>query len=193
MNWEEVLSVEKAAEWKPKIAPAVLAAALYLAGNYWQGSNAWAGTPVPEEASNRDKILEQLERTFIPTPLIEEAAERHLNGVLGNEPATEWVLARALKEDEQPSTSEAELLAELNGALTEWWDAHEMHVTVRECGQTLLATGRGPLRLLIPSGLKPMRTANPSSGPRTGSTRWIKSGSKCRASSTLPSRSTKRR
>src|SRR5688500_18185436 len=98
MAWEELIKAEEARALVPKVRVAALKARLYLDGDYWQGSKAWAGTPVPLDATDRMALEKELERMFVPQPLLEEVLERHVAGVVGREPSIEFVLRRSLGE-----------------------------------------------------------------------------------------------
>jgi hypothetical protein len=84
-----------------KIGPTAQSALLYLRDNYWQEWKAWVGAQIPVDAQNRAALLEEIERSFTPRPLTEEITERHITGVIGQEPSFEFVSARSSANDEK--------------------------------------------------------------------------------------------
>jgi hypothetical protein len=153
MNWNELTKTDDAKALVPKLSPSAQITLKYLGGDYWQNMDAWAGTRPPLDAGNREVVEAELARMFVPQPLIEEATRRHADGVVGHEPAFEYVLSRALQEDEEPTPTESADLEESNAAVGAWWDARDGHETLGEFTSQLISTGRAALRVFVPSGL----------------------------------------
>lgn len=165
MVWDNVTTVGKARELIPGLSLEQKKTLQFAGGDYWGGGNDWAGMQVPQDAANRDAIMAELQRTFTPQPLLEEIVEGYLNGVVGNEPAFEFTLARplgkkgdvvngkTLDEDEQPTPEESELLGEVNSAIGAWFDKRKGHEVIETFAEYLVAAARGGIRSFVPWGL----------------------------------------
>jgi hypothetical protein len=135
-------------------------------GDHWLDGGGWIG---PRPSSGEDgyqSVLLEIRRAFISKNVIREVVDRHVGGVIGQEPVWRFALRRPLGTvdevqedgtikavDEQPTEDEQALLDEAETALTEWWDSRGAHGVVQDVAAILLLARRGALRLFVPSGL----------------------------------------
>lgn len=131
--------------------------ATFLAGDHWQGGAGWIG-PWPDALDpEAQRVQAEIARAFTPQNALGEAAERHVGGVIGKEPAWGLTVRRPLRAQgrgSQPTRAEQTLIDEAEAALTSWWDARKLLPLFQRLAQDLLAGGRAPLRLFVPSGLR---------------------------------------
>lgn len=131
--------------------------ALFLAGDHWQGGAGWIG-PWPDALDpEAQRVQAEIARAFTPQNAIGEVSERHVGGVIGKEPAWGLTVRRPLKamgRGSQPTRAEQALIDEAEAALTSWWDLRKLLTFFQGAAQDLLAGGRVPLRLFVPSGLR---------------------------------------
>jgi len=94
LAWEDVVKTDGLSSLAPALSVEGARNMWFLAGDYWQNWWCWAGTRVPDDAKDRALIQNEIWRTFTPRPLITEIVERHVGGLVGQEPAFEFVSAR---------------------------------------------------------------------------------------------------
>lgn len=99
-SWDLLRDASKANALVPRLPVLALQTLRFLGGDYWQNWACWVGTQVPNDAKDRAAIVAEIERCYVPRPLIEEISERHVAGVVGQEPAFEFVSDRDSKADE---------------------------------------------------------------------------------------------
>src|SRR5688500_3531016 len=93
MAWDELTDFDEARALVPPLGIVAERTRRFLAGDYWQGGNCWAGTKLPADAANRRAVMQEIEDSFVPQPLVQEVARRHLAGVVGREPGF-WLVER---------------------------------------------------------------------------------------------------
>lgn len=123
----------------------------YLSGNHWQMGLVWVGPPDPDVA-NRPTVLEQkIKPIFVSKNIIKEIIEAHRDAVIGQEPDWSAATREALKEGQDVDTTTQALIDEAEGLTTEWWDSKRIHQAIKDATTNVLATGRGCLRLFVPT------------------------------------------
>jgi len=140
-------------------------------GDHWQSGRAWIGPMLADGSEGQQIMMGNVENTFVPQNAIGELVGRHVAGVIGENPQKSKELVRPLTfgantEDDEPTTAEAELLAEAGALLSSWWNGRHGVLTrngrvsrvspqevFQEATRTMLLTQRGPLRLIIPANL----------------------------------------
>lgn len=126
----------------------------FYAGQHWRDGAGWIGQKPPPDSPQYAAQIAAIEAAQVGENVTAEVVHRHRAGVLGREPRWGFVPRRALADGEEPSAAEATLIAEAEAALTEWWDQRKPLATLQTALPTALLTGRAPLRLLVPSGLR---------------------------------------
>lgn len=124
----------------------------YQRGDHWQSGAGWGGPPIPGDMLQADETTSQAAKDLTPIPIISEGVERYVTGLLGDEPAFEVVLARALEEGQEPTPEEAADMADFNDALTKFWDGRGALEKTQDMVDNL-CSGRGTLRPFIPPEL----------------------------------------
>lgn len=123
----------------------------YLAGDHWQMGKAWVGPPDPDVV-NRPTVLEQkIKPIFVSKNIIKEIVEAHRDAVIGQEPDWSAATREALPEGQEVSTQTQALIDEAEMLTTEWWDSKRIHQAIKDATTNVIATGRGPLRLFVPT------------------------------------------
>lgn len=122
---------------------------LYQSGDHWQRGTGWGGPPIPVDMSEAASTQSQAQKDHTPLPVIGEAVERYVTGLLGEEPAFEVTLSRQLKDDEEPTEQEVADMAEFDDALTKFWDGRGA-LEKAQAAVSNLCSGRGVLRPFIP-------------------------------------------
>jgi hypothetical protein len=147
--------ITKSQAWN---SPHVQSVTAFLAGDHWQKNAGWLG-PRPkitdETASLVNNVLAEIERTFISQNLIAECVSRHVNAV-SVEPNITMTITRELGigadgQPEQPSDDENKRIRLVNAAITNWMDSRKLNDNIIKAVTSAIATGRGVLRLYIPS------------------------------------------
>lgn len=130
----------------------VLVNAAYVRGDHFRLGEEWIGPPVPPEYKDG---LAQLERTWVPIPVVNECLEGHTAGILGREPMFENVRREALPEDASQEDKDAANTATeaINSAFGVWCDTRNLSAILQEWAGRLRWAGRAPLRLFVPPGL----------------------------------------
>jgi hypothetical protein len=124
-------------------------------GDHWQEGDGWTGpAPITSEVDTTglQETWDELERGFVSRNVILEGVDRHVGGVLGNEPEWRLVPRRPLGPTEKPTEAELNAAVEAATALTEWWNARKVHEVLRRITAVMLLGGRAPARLYVPSG-----------------------------------------
>ena len=130
---------------------AVDTAKAYYDGDHWQDGAAWIGPRPAETDSGADDVLAEIERGLISKNCVKETSERHRDAVIGKEPDWSLTVRRPLKNDEQPTSAETQLIEEAEAAIVEWWDKREVLTTIQDSAINALLAGYGNLRLFVPS------------------------------------------
>lgn len=121
-------------------------------GDHWQDGEGWIG-PFSESIRLGDTAAAALVRAgFVSRDVIKEGIDRHIEGVVGREPAWYATPARGISEDEPLTDEEGERIAELEGALVEWWDKRNVLDLLQNAALKLVATERSVVRLFVPVG-----------------------------------------
>jgi hypothetical protein len=110
-------------------------------GDHWQGGDGWLG-PIPED--KREELLEQIEHIFVHKNMIAELVNRHLDAVVGREPA--WSVVPVDIDDE---SSENDQIDAYEGLLTHWWDEQRVLEEVSSGLPSLLYARRAVWRFYI--------------------------------------------
>lgn len=110
----------------------------------------WSGDLLPQNDPRYSRQVAALKKSFNSRNLTLEGVELLADGVGVDEPDWGWTVARPLADDEQPTESEAALIAELEGILTAWWDARSIPGLLESALVPALAHGRQPIRPRIP-------------------------------------------
>lgn len=131
----------------PQAGAAVIANRLYRDGDYWQKERAWAGPTPPADLRSREKVIDGVARDFTPIPVIGDSIDRHVNGVIGREPAFALAAKNATKGVAASSDSGIEALDALAGA---WFDKRIGHEILWDFVQALLCDERASLRFFVP-------------------------------------------
>lgn len=127
-------------------------------GDHWNGGKFWIGpAPAPTDA-DAAQVIAEIQRAFVSKNAVREVVGRHVAGVIGREPAWGYTPRRPLRADKKTgkkklTQAEQALIDEAEAALTSWWDERGALALLQECAATLLLSGRGALRLFVPSGL----------------------------------------
>ncbi len=160
-------TAKEAAEAVPDKSEAWLRANLaFVTGDHWQRGTAWIGPMLADGSEGYTTMLDNVERTFVPQNAIGEIVDRHVAGVIGENPQKHLELKRPLPPDAEPTSDEATLLAEAGALLSNWWGSQQgvvtrngrisrtsPHEVFQEAARAMLLTRRGPLRLVIPARL----------------------------------------
>lgn len=118
----------------------------FFEGDHWQNGEGWVG-PAPEpNAKNATEVLKLVERTFISKNITREVVQRHTNAVVGREISWAVLPADGDKEDARERTD----IAEIEAALTAWWNRNSVMDVFQRLVDRSLWSGRGVLRLFIP-------------------------------------------
>lgn len=144
---------------------------LFYDGDHWQAGNGWIGQRPDITDANYASVMAQIQTGFVSRNAIKEVVSRHISGVLGREPAWDYVLRRPLAEQrdkdgallrgdngqarrEQPTVAEEALLREADTEMTAWWDQRKPFGVVREAAVSLVLGGCSVLRVYVPRGLR---------------------------------------
>lgn len=126
----------------------------FVEGDHWQAGKAWVGPgPRPSDPSYRD-VMFIIEQAFCSKNVIDEIIDRHVSAMLGKEPRWGWEMINppADPEEEIPEADQT-AIAELEAAVTTWWDTRQAHRLLKGMIYRMLFGKRGPWRLYVPSGL----------------------------------------
>lgn len=123
----------------------------FVEGDHWQDNEGWVG-PRPEDGSEEyEFVLGEIERSFVSKNVTKEMVERHANGVLGRSPVWQIVsLTPAAADDKEVGAEADTTIAELELALTGWWNRRKVHERLKEAVAAMLWGKRAPFRLFVP-------------------------------------------
>lgn len=123
-------------------------------GSHWgPGGAYYIGNRPPTDAPDYAQRMQQLEAAFISKNAVGEVLHTHLNGIVGREPAWDYVVRRALRSGQAPTPDEQAALGLLGALSTAWWDARKPRRAMRQALATALLCSYGPLRLYVPPGV----------------------------------------
>jgi hypothetical protein len=125
----------------------------YYNGDHWQNGLGWAGPAPSETTEGYHAVIDEINRGFVSKNAIKEVADRHMNAVLGREPAWTLLPNRPLADEESPTAAELALISEAEALVVDWYDARGIHKLLQEAVVSALLTDRGCLRIFIPMGL----------------------------------------
>lgn len=138
----------------------------FAGGDHWQNGVAWIGPMLDSGDQGYTTMMDNVERTFVPQNAIGEIVERHVAGVIGENPQKHIELKRPLPEGAEPTAEETGLMTEARALLSAWWGGAQglvarhgrivrtsPHEVFQEAARAMLLTRRGPLRLVIPARL----------------------------------------
>ncbi len=124
----------------------------YYEDDHWQDGAGWTG-PRPEVGNaSYTTVMAEIARSFVSQNTIARVVDRHASAVAGREIAWGLTVRRPLKDGEMPTEAEMALIREAEAALTEWWDAQGVQVSILETVRTSQWAGSAPLRLFVPEG-----------------------------------------
>lgn len=126
--------------------------AKFADGDHWQDGDAWIGPHLAGSDVVATQMWDEIERGFTSRNVIAEVTDRHVGGVLGQESRFGFVVARPLKEDENPSDEEVALIREIEAAVTPWWDKRRARQQLQRALASALLSTRGDLRLYFAKG-----------------------------------------
>lgn len=122
-------------------------------GDHWRGGQGWMGQVPPNDDPNRAAVMDQIRCGFVSENTVKEIVDRHTGGVLGREPAWDYVLRRPLADDAKPTPDEQTLLDEADAIMTSWWDKRKPHAALMHAVHLALLAKRATLRIYVPRGL----------------------------------------
>lgn len=137
-------------------------------GDHWRQGAGWVGPALAADDPNAVQMLGEVRRAFVSKNVIKEIVQRHIQGILKDEPAwsiEQETIPETAPEGEAPAEDQTvvdPLIAEAENLLQRWWsasqaliEAREELVTPKRALQAALAnallTSRGPMRLFIPA------------------------------------------
>lgn len=127
--------------------------AKFMAGDHWQERAGWIGPHPATFDSKATEVWAEIEKSFVSRNAIAEVVERHVSGVVGQEPMFALTVRRALKQDEEPTEEEQALIDEAEAALTIWWNARNMGSFIQRTTAQMLWASRSVTRLYVPPAL----------------------------------------
>jgi hypothetical protein len=126
--------------------------AKFIAGDHWQNGDGWVG-PVPDlDDPDYGITLSLIKQAFTSRNVIKEIVNRHMRGVIGEEPTIGVAPRVPLKAGEKMEDAQVERKRELEAAITEWWDSRGAHLTIQKAVARSCWAGRSSLRLYVPRG-----------------------------------------
>lgn len=130
---------------------------LFVQDDHWQGGAGWNGPlPSTKYPVAYQRIMAEIERAFTSENIIGEFVERHVAGVVGQEPKWSLTFVREIPDGEEPAEPETNLKKEAEALLTAWWDRQRIHQDLQEAIEALCwatigpKTNQAPLRLFVP-------------------------------------------
>lgn len=125
----------------------------FVDGDHWQSGDGWVGPgPVKSDPEYRT-IMAVIEAAFVSRNVIDEAIDRLVSAIMGKEPRWSWVPDRPMDDDEEPTTEEQTLIAEIEDAMTQWWNKRQAHLLLKEMIYKMCFGRRGVWRLFVPMGI----------------------------------------
>jgi hypothetical protein len=125
----------------------------FLAGDHWQDNDGWVGPrPVDPDTGALDfRFMQLVAERFVSRNMIEDVMTRHVDGLVGREPAWGFVPTRPLASDEKPNAEEQNAIDTIEAELTRWWDKRQCHRLMQHITAEPLLSGRGVLRVFVPA------------------------------------------
>lgn len=124
----------------------------FFLGDHWQGGDAWIGPTVDADDEGFNAVMEEIEKSLVAHPAIEEVVDRHRDAIIGTEPGWNITVTRSLKENEKVTADEQRRIDEAEAALTVWWDDRDSLNEIQQMVEDFLLGGRGLMRLFVPEG-----------------------------------------
>jgi hypothetical protein len=128
-------------------------------GDHWQDGQAWKG-PVPDVntcgADDYARFMNAIMQSFTSSNVVKEVADRHVSAVIGRSPAWQMVPKNAAVGQHDGGNSGGEedtATHEIEAAITEWMDSRNVMQNLKAAASAMVTTGRGYLRVFIPTGL----------------------------------------
>lgn len=131
----------------PSAAAIIKTNRLFMSGDYFQDGEQGAFPGLLEDASG--ETLAVIEREFATMPALEGIVKRKRRGVVGREPSWDYVLRRALEEEEEPKPDEQTAIDEAAAAATSFWETRGVHRQTQDAVNQLEVTGEIPVRLFV--------------------------------------------
>jgi hypothetical protein len=151
-DFDKITTVEHARRLQPSTEEARVNRP-YIEGDHLQGGDAWIG-PRPPEADHRSaQFLTRLAKVFISKNVIEEVCDRLASAVVGRAPRWSWVPKRRVSKQKPVTDAESTAIADLEDALTEWFDYRMVHLLLKRMIYRMLWGKRCAWRLYVPAGL----------------------------------------
>lgn len=127
----------------------------FIMGDHLQGGDAWVG-PGPRQNHPRfGEFFQRLEVVFAFKNVTKEVCERLVSAIAGREPRWSWAPRRVVTPDQPLTDAEKAAKAELELALTEWWDARQVHDVLEQLLMKMLWATRGVVRCYVPAAVAP--------------------------------------
>jgi len=139
----------------------------FYSGDHWQNGDGWIGPKLSTSGSTAAQMLSQIHEVFISKNVIREVIDRHVAGVLSDDPV--WTIEKeTLEGEESEETGEigpetvVTPAEEADDVLRRWWASQQCQIEAEErladpksaIAKALvnaLRCGRGPLRLFLPA------------------------------------------
>lgn len=134
--------------------PGVQSNKKYVDGDHWQQGEGWVGPGPLVSDPEYQTIMTLIEKAFVSRNAIDEVIDRHVSAVLGKEPRWSWTTIAPIPEGEEMADADATAVAEIESALTEWWDNREAHRWLKALVYKMLWGKRSGWRLYVPAGLR---------------------------------------
>lgn len=126
--------------------------AKFIAGDHWQGGDGWIG-PAPESDDQDYSItLELIERGFTSRNVTREITNRHMRGVVGEEPVFGMAPRTPIHPGDKINETQEKTRRLIEAALTDWFDSRAAHLAIQTAVANAVWSTRGPLRLYVPKG-----------------------------------------
>lgn len=124
-------------------------------GDHWQCGSQWVG-PWPDPLTSKPKEIAvvrlEIERQFASSNIIKEIVERAAGGLLGREPAWNFVPVAEVPDGQQVPRETQILIDEAEAALTKWFDDKGVLSHLVSILQSFILTSSGQGRLFVPVG-----------------------------------------
>lgn len=137
----------------------------FINGDHWQDGKQWIG-PRPDlsrEPLTFERVMTAIKESFVSKNEIAGVAERHVEGVIGREPAWTIVPKEKLDKDEEIPSAVQSLIDEATEALVDWWEYRGIHAIIQELTLQSLWAMKSPIRIFTPRGLLASNPEEPES------------------------------
>ncbi len=125
---------------------------LFIEGDHWQGGTGWIGPWPPDTEVGAVQVRLEIQKGFTSQNVIGEVVDRHTEGVVGREPGWTVVPRRKVTEEAPVTPAEKTAIDEINGLLTEWWDARNIPGVLHTITERVAYAKRSLVRLYVPDG-----------------------------------------